>query len=160
MIVLLRALTYAALFIGLVLVFVPGWILATAGIARPGTLGITQVAGIVVGALGATLALWCVGTFVFVGRGTPAPFDPPRRLVVGGPYRYVRNPMYVGAALALAGAALFDRSLPLLGYTALFIAITHMFVVLYEEPTLRRTFGEAYEDYRLRVRRWLPTLRP
>ena len=102
------------------------------------------------------LALWCVLTFALVGRGTPAPFDPPRRLVVRGPYRFVRNPMYIGAAIALAGAALFYRSLPLLGYLALFLLVTHLFVCVYEEPTLRRAFGAEYEAYCRRVRRWWP----
>ena len=64
----------------------------------------------VVGAIGAILALWCIATFIMIGRGTPAPFDPPRHLVVVGPYRLVRNPMYIGAALALAGAVLFYES--------------------------------------------------
>jgi protein-S-isoprenylcysteine O-methyltransferase Ste14 len=102
------------------------------------------------------LALWCIFTFVFVGKGTPAPFDPPRRLVIQGPYRWVRNPMYIGAALALAGAALFYQSLGLLGYAGLFLLITHLFVVTYEEPTLRRTFGKDYETYCGQAGRWWP----
>jgi protein-S-isoprenylcysteine O-methyltransferase Ste14 len=94
-----------------------------------------------------------VFTFVFIGKGTPAPFDPPRKLVVRGPYRFVRNPMYIGAGITLAGAALYYQSLPLLGYTGLFFLITHLFVVLYEELTVRRTFGEEYEAYFRRVSR-------
>jgi len=66
-----------------------------------------EVAGILVGVAGGPLALWCILAFATVGKGTPAPFDPPRHLVVAGPYRYVRNPMYIGAGLALAGAAIF-----------------------------------------------------
>jgi protein-S-isoprenylcysteine O-methyltransferase Ste14 len=93
-----------------------------------------------------------------VGKGTPAPFDPPRRLVIRGPYRYLRNPMYLGAALALLGAALFYRSLPLLGYVGGFLLVTHGFVVWYEEPTLGRLFGAEYQAYRTRVRRWLPRI--
>jgi protein-S-isoprenylcysteine O-methyltransferase Ste14 len=107
-------------------------------------------------AIGTALALWCVFTFVFIGKGTPAPFDPPRKLVVCGPYRFVRNPMYIGAAMTLAGAALYYQSLSILIYTALFFLITHLFVVLYEEPTLRRTFGDEYDAYFRRVSRWLP----
>lgn len=156
MLVLLRAVTYAALFIGLVLVFLPARVLAWSGITRPAVIGLPQVAGVALLAAGAALAIWCVLTFAVVGRGTPAPFDPPRRLVVRGPYRAVRNPMYIGAGLALAGAALFYQSLPLLGYTGLFALVTHLFVVGYEEPTLRRTFGDEYEAYRRRVRRWWP----
>jgi protein-S-isoprenylcysteine O-methyltransferase Ste14 len=108
--------------------------------------------------LGGSLALWCILTFVLLGKGTPAPFDPPRHLVVAGPYRYVRNPMYLGAGLALAGAALVYRSIALLSYTALFLLATHLFVVFYEEPTLSRLFGADYQAYRAKVRRWLPHL--
>lgn len=155
--VVVRAATYATIFVGLVLVFVPSRLLSWSGIARPDTPGLPGIAGMVVAGVGALLALWCVFTFAIVGRGTPAPFDPPRRLVVRGPYRFVRNPMYIGAALVLAGAALFYGSLTVLGYTALFLAITHVFVVSYEEPTLSRLFGEEYDEYRRRVRRWWPS---
>ena len=111
-----------------------------------------------IGALGAALALWCIFTFASLGRGTPAPFDPPRRLVIRGPYRFVRNPMYIGAGLALAGAALFCQSLPLLSYTVVFFLVAHLFVLWYEEPTLRRTFGQEYDAYTERVRRWWPSI--
>ena len=156
MFVLARAAVYASFFVGLLLVFVPGRLLERAGIGRPTHLGVVEYVGLAVGAAGAALALWCVGTFVFVGRGTPAPFDPPRKLVVLGPYAYVRNPMYLGAALALAGAALVYRSGALLGYTAVFLVAAHLFVVGYEEPTLTRLFGAEYASYRGRVGRWLP----
>ena len=158
MIVLARAITYAALFIGFVLVFLPARVLSWSGITPPATLGLWQVTGCVAGAAGGMLALWCVATFAVAGKGTPAPFDPPRRLVTQGPYGVVRNPMYVGAGLALAGAALYYQSGPLAGYDALFLLAVHVFVVWYEEPTLRRTFGPAYDDYCRRVRRWWPRL--
>ena len=156
MFVLARATTYSALFIGLLLLFLPGRILSSTGIIQPAAIGGWQGAGMLVGASGAALALACILTFVFVGKGTPAPFDPPRRLVVQGPYRFVRNPMYLGAGCALAGAALFYQSIPLLGYAAVFLLITHLFVVWYEEPTLRRIFDGDYEAYRRRVGRWWP----
>jgi protein-S-isoprenylcysteine O-methyltransferase Ste14 len=158
MFVVLRAVTYATLFIGFVLVFVPARILSWAGITAPSNPGVVQVAGILVTILGGVLALWCVFTFALAGRGTPAPFDPPRRLVVRGPYRLTRNPMYLGAALALAGAALFYQSTALAGYAGLFIILTHLFVLLYEEPTLRRAFGDDYEAYCRKVGRWCPGL--
>jgi len=156
MFVLFRAVTYATLFIGLVLIYVPSSLLSWSGIVRPITIGVAQVVGMVIGAAGAAIALWCILTFALVGKGTPAPFDPPRRLVIQGPYRFVRNPMYIGAGLALASAALFYLSLPLLVYTCLFFLVTHLFVVLYEEPVLKRTFGNEYETYRERIRRWWP----
>ena len=157
MFVFFRAVTYASLFIGLVLIYVPASLLSWSGIVRPAAIEVQQVAGLVIGSVGAAIALWCVLAFALLGRGTPAPFDPPRRLVVRGPYRFVRNPMYIGAGLALAGAALFCESWLMLGYTGLFFLATHLFVVKYEEPALRRTFGQEYEAYCRHVKRWQPS---
>lgn len=156
--IIVRAVTYAALFVGLVLIYVPARLLSWSGIVRPAAIELQQFAGMVVGASGAAVALWCILTFAFIGKGTPAPFDPPRRLVIQGPYRFVRNPMYIGAGLALASASLFYESLPLLGYTGLFFLATHAFVVWYEEPILRQTFGQEYEAYCRQVRRWWPSV--
>jgi len=158
MFVVIRAVTYATLFTGLLLIYVPARLLSWSGIVRPAAIDVPQVAGMVVAAAGAALALWCVIAFASIGRGTPAPFDPPRRLVIQGPYHFVRNPMYVGAGVALAGAGLFYESLPLMGYSAFFLLAAHLFVVWYEEPTLRRTFGQEYEAYCRQVRRWWPSL--
>ncbi len=158
MFLLVRALTYAALFIGLVLIYLPARLLSWSGIVRPAVIEVQQVAGMVIGAAGAAVVLWCIFTFASIGRGTPLPLDPPRRLVIQGPYRFVRNPMYIGAGLALGSAALFYESFPLLGYTGLFFLATHLFVVWYEEPTLRQTFGQEYEAYCRQVRRWWPTV--
>ena len=160
MFILVRAITYATLFIGFLLVFLPARLLTWSGIVRPASIGALQVAGGIVGASGVAIALWCIITFVVIGRGTPAPFDPPRRLVDAGPYRLVRNPMYIGAASALAGAALFYQSWALVGYCAVFVLVMHLFVVLYEEPTLRASFGAAYVTYTERVRRWWPRRHP
>lgn len=154
--VLIRALTYASLFVALVLLYLPAQALSWAGVARPDRIGAPQVLGGLVGLFGAAVAAWCVLSFALIGRGTPLPLDPPRRLVVRGPYRYVRNPMYLGAGLALAGAALFYLSGALLAYAGAFLLAMHLLVVGYEEPTLRRTFGEDYEAYRRQVRRWWP----
>jgi protein-S-isoprenylcysteine O-methyltransferase Ste14 len=156
MFLVVRTITYASLFVGLVLICLPGNLLSQFGIVRPSAIKLEQVTGITIGVIGAGIALWCVVTFTFVGKGTPAPFDPPRRLVMKGPYRFIRNPMYIGADLVLVGAALFYKSILLLGYAALFILVAHIFVVFYEEPTLRRTFGKEYETYCRNVRRWWP----
>jgi protein-S-isoprenylcysteine O-methyltransferase Ste14 len=158
MFVLVRAVTYAALFIGLLLVLLPAQLLSPSGLVPPEVIGAAQITGMVIAIGGGALALWCIASFAVVGRGTPAPFDPPRRLVVRGPYAVVRNPMYIGAGLALAGASLFYQSLVLLGYAAAFFLATHLFVVLYEEPTLGRTFGTDYEAYCRQVRRWWPRM--
>src|SRR5256714_14170355 len=117
MIVLFRALTYGTLFVGLLLVFGPARILIQAGIVRPAVIGPIQIAGMLVVVAGAALALASILTFAFVGKGTPAPFDPPRKLVIAGPYRWVRNPMYIGAGLVLLGAAMFYGSIRLLFYS-------------------------------------------
>jgi protein-S-isoprenylcysteine O-methyltransferase Ste14 len=107
MFIFARAVTYSTLFVGLVLIFLPARVLSSSGVLAPAAIGIWQSAGMLVAACGAALALSCIVTFALVGKGTPAPFDPPRRLVVQGPYRFVRNPMYIGAGLAMAGASLF-----------------------------------------------------
>lgn len=154
--VLFRTVAYASAYIGVILVLLPASILRRAGVTVPESFGVAQAVGLVLMVVGAALALWCVVTFAYVGKGTPAPFDPPRRLVVRGPYRVVRNPMYVGATLALSGAALYFQSVALAVFVGLYLVATHLFVRLYEEPTLRRKFGEEYADYCRRVGRWFP----
>jgi len=156
MIAFVRALTYAAVFLSAALLILPDALLDFTGLARRPAVGLPQVLGAAIVVIGCTIVVTCVLAFAFVGRGTPAPFDPPRRLVVSGPYRWVRNPMYIGAGLALGGLTAWYQSAVLLGVTALFCAVTHMFIVLYEEPFLRRTFGSDYEAYCQRVSRWWP----
>jgi len=156
MFAIVRTITYATVFVGVLLVYLPARILAWSGITRPAVLAWPQIAGIAIATAGALVALSCLWAFAWIGKGTPAPFDPPRRLVVRGPYRFLRNPMYVGAGLAIGGAALFFESIQLLAFVALFLLATHLFVVFYEEPTLRRTFGAEYEAYCRRVHRWWP----
>ena len=154
----IRTLVYATLFIGFLLLYLPARLLNATGIHRPANFATLEFAGLFLGTLGALLALWCVTAFIAIGKGTPAPFDPPRRLVVRGPYRFLRNPMYLGAALALAGAALVYHSLALLAYAVAFLLCFHFFVVFYEEPHLRRTFGSDYSTYCARIHRWWPSL--
>jgi protein-S-isoprenylcysteine O-methyltransferase Ste14 len=107
-------------------------------------------------AFGAVGYLWAAGTFLIVGKGTPAPAAPPREFVTDGPYRYVRNPMYLSGLLLIAGEALLLQTTVLLAYGALLCAGFHAFVVLYEEPVLRRRHGAAYESYCRAVSRWRP----
>ena len=159
MFTLIRAIAWSALFIGFVGVFMPAQVLQWAGVSGPSSIGAQQVAGEIVVLLGLAIAFSCIATFVIVGRGTPAPFDPPRRLVTSGPYQFVRNPMYWGAGLALCGAGLFYRSLALVGYALAFFVVLDQFIRWYEEPTLRRLFGAEYEAYCSRVRRWWPVPR-
>ena len=112
--------------------------------------------GLVLIGAGTVLYLWCAGAFTVVGRGTPAPIDAPVFLVKAGPYRWVRNPMYIGVLSVWFGAAILFDSLFLAGCGVLIALIVHLFVVLYEEPTLRRQFGETYETYLRIVPRRLP----
>jgi protein-S-isoprenylcysteine O-methyltransferase Ste14 len=107
-------------------------------------------------ALGVLLMLRCWADFVRRGRGTPAPVAPTEELVVAGPYRWVRNPMYVAGLLIIGGQAALYAEPRLLAYAAAFWAATHAFVVGYEERALRRRFGAAYDAYRARVPRWVP----
>jgi protein-S-isoprenylcysteine O-methyltransferase Ste14 len=106
--------------------------------------------------LGAVFAFWVVLYFALVGKGTPAPFDPPKQLVVGSLFRYTRNPMYLGAVLVLFGEAVFFESMAILLYAVFMWVFFHLFVVYYEEPKLKETFGEAYRKYLETVPRWLP----
>jgi protein-S-isoprenylcysteine O-methyltransferase Ste14 len=159
MFILFRAIVYATLFIAFGLVFLPSWLLRDTGLTAPAVIGPPQAAGAVLVVAGGCLVAWSILTFVFVGKGTAAPFDPPRRLAVTGPFRYLRNPIYVGAVVAMAGAALYFRSWGLVAYAAAIAVTFHVLVLTYEEPVLRRTFGEEYGAYCARVRRWLPVWR-
>ena len=109
--------------------------------------------------IGGVILLWSFWNFLHEGRGTPAPIDPPTELVAAGFYRYVRNPMYVGILLILIGYFLWFGYWSLLVYTAFAFLMTHLFVLFYEEPTLRTKFGASYEEYLKRVPRWLPKLK-
>jgi len=110
---------------------------------------------------GFAVAMRCVWDFGWTGRGTPAPVAPPRRLVVVGFYRHVRNPMYVGFAAGWIGLwVIFGHPNPRVIAAVAAVALgIHLFVVLYEEPTLSKKFGAQYEEYRRNVHRWWPRLR-
>jgi protein-S-isoprenylcysteine O-methyltransferase Ste14 len=118
-------------------------------------------AAAVLSVVGFSVALRCVWDFGWTGRGTPAPFAPPKRLVVVGFYRHVRNPIYVGGAAGWIGLWIVfgHASLPAIVAVAAVALGVHLFVILYEEPTLRGKFGADYEAYCQNVRRWWPRLR-
>ncbi len=105
---------------------------------------------------GGAIYAWCVWDFASFGRGTPAPIDEPKKLVVRGLYRYTRNPMYVGVLTAILGWAVAFQSRNVLVYALIVFSFFHLFVLLYEEPHLRRVFGDEYDLYCARVNRWLP----
>ena len=106
--------------------------------------------------LGVGLYLWCAGAFTFIGKGTPAPIDAPVILVNKGPYRWVRNPMYIAVLSVIIGEAILFRSFPLVEYALLVGVVVHLFVVFVEEPSLRSQFGESYITYLRTVPRWIP----
>lgn len=139
---------------GMVGVYIPYRLLARA--ERTWELGAFRYLGLVLIALGAAIYFWCAWHFAVTGRGTPAPIDPPKELVVRGLYRWMRNPMYVGVLSVVLGEALFYEAPVLFGLVAVAFAVFHLFIVLYEEPVLREKFGDAYERYRRTVPRWLP----
>jgi len=109
--------------------------------------------------IGAVIYAWCVWDFATFGRGTPAPIDAPKKLVVRGLYRYTRNPIYVGVLAALLGWTVMFQATELLVYTLCVGVGFHLFVVFYEERHLRRQFGAEYRDYYAQVGRWLPRFR-
>ncbi len=109
---------------------------------------------------GLILAFSTVKTFLNKGDGTPAPWDPPKKLVIKGPYRYVRNPMITGAILILISESLFFGSYPLALWTLLFFIMNTIYFPLFEEKNLEKKFGKKYTDYQNNVPRWLPRLKP
>ena len=153
---LLKNLLFTVLVPGTVAVYVP---LAIAG-DRPLASGVGLLFASLVLACGAGIYAWCVWDFAAFGRGTPAPIDAPRKLVVRGLYRYSRNPMYVGVLTVIAGQAALFRDARLLAYAAAVATCFQLFVVLYEEKALARDFGDAYAAYCAKVGRWLPRRRP
>jgi protein-S-isoprenylcysteine O-methyltransferase Ste14 len=118
-----------------------------------------QVGSAITIALGFTLLSWCMSLFAKIGQGTLAPWDPTRNLVSSGPYRLVRNPMISGVALMLLGQALWWGSWTVGFWACLFVAINHVYFVLFEEPGLEKRFGESYRLYKANVPRWFPRLR-
>lgn len=121
---------------------------------------LADAAGILLVLAGSTVLVHAFVAFVRHGRGTPAPPAPTERLVVEGTYRYVRNPMYVAVFCVILGQVVLFASWTLLGWLALVAGVTNGFVRIHEEPTLRRTYGPAYEAYVGAVPRWLPRLTP
>ena len=129
----------------------------------PPFAGVARVAAAVLGAAlllaGLTIFVATVRLFAAVGRGTLAPWDPPQRLVISGPYRYLRHPMIAGVAVVLGGEALLTGSAGIAILLAAFVAVNAVYLPLIEEPALVRRYGSDYERYRANVKRWLPRLR-
>jgi protein-S-isoprenylcysteine O-methyltransferase Ste14 len=149
---LLKTLLFTLLVPGTVAGYVPLFLLRP---AWPEPWGIAQWIALLPLAAGLGIYGWCAFDFTFVGGGTPAPIDPPKKLVLSGLYRYSRNPMYVGVLTVLFSEALFFESLRHLLYAGFVMGMFQSFIVFYEEPHLRRQFGEAYIRYCNAVPRWV-----
>ncbi len=149
------SLTVGVVFFALWFWLLPQWLGFQMGAARWRRLAVVP------SVLGFAVALRCVWDFGWTGRGTPAPVAPPKRLVVVGFYRYVRNPMYLGFAVGWIGLwVVFGHANPMAIAAAAAVALgVHVFVIFYEEPTLRKKFGADYEEYCRNVRRWWPRVR-
>lgn len=132
---------------------IPAWIVSSDHARGQG-----WISGSVPLVVGAVVLLWCVRDFYVSGKGTLAPWNPPKRLVIVGLYRFTRNPMYVGISLSLAGWSLLAASPLLAGYTVILTIGFHLRVVLYEEPRLAKQFGEEWASYTAAVPRWLSRL--
>ena len=154
----LRSVFFTILQPGTVAVLIPYWLISS----RSSVLTSHQplrFLGLPLIAIGAATLLWCIWDFFSSGRGTISPIDPPKHLVIRGLYRYVRNPMYVAVVSILLGEAIFFMSWPVLIEAGVFFVLATLFVALYEEPTLRRKFGDSYERYTQTVGRWIPRYR-
>ena len=153
----LRATLWTVLFPGVVAGYIPWRFFGVGGAAPAGVAG---YAGLFVGAIGVVILLFAIVEFARQGRGTLSPADPPTRLVIAGPYRYVRNPMYAAVLFILAGEVLVSGHVGLALYAAAFFVITSTFIAGFEEPYLERTFGAEYVDYKANVPRWIPRTTP
>ncbi|MDP9359997.1 MAG: isoprenylcysteine carboxylmethyltransferase family protein [Acidobacteriota bacterium] len=149
----LRTLIIAPLFVSIWTWFVPRWVIGA-------PLRVVHPEGWIPVVIGALIAGWCAFEFAWRGVGTPAPFDPPRRLVISGLYRYVRNPMYAGVAILLIGEAWLTARIEILYEMLIALVVVSIFVIAYEERALRSKFGDDYIEYCRNVRRWIPRLRP
>lgn len=149
---IVRNLVFTVVVPGLGGALVPWWILTSHG----RTAAPAAWAALPIIVAGTALYVWCVWNFAAVGRGTPGPWDAPSRVVAAGPYRWVRNPIYLAALLIVLGQAWLFLSLPLLAYAGTMAVFFHLFVTGYEEPALRRRFGATYLRYRRAVPRWIP----
>ncbi len=154
MLILLKNLLFTVVVPGTVAVYVPLWI---AGARSASTASLAAAIPLLLA--GGALYAWCVWDFAHFGRGTPAPVDAPTKLVIRGPYRLVRNPMYLAVLAVILGWAAAFGSASLVAYALAVGTAFHLFIVLYEEPHLRRVFGREYEDYCARAGRWLPKMK-
>jgi protein-S-isoprenylcysteine O-methyltransferase Ste14 len=153
-----RSLLWTILLPGLFAGYLP-WRFFGLGQTRVELANPLHVLGLACIAAGAALLAACIAEFARTGQGTLSPLDPPRHLVVRGLYRYVRNPMYLSVTTIVLGEVLLTRSVALASYMAVWFVAVNLFVIGYEEPTLRDQFGPSYVEYTRQVGRWIPAVR-
>jgi len=141
---------------GTACILVPYFILKASSVSFTPTIGLGQISACLIVACGIFMVLWVSTAFVRKGQGTPIPIDPPTRLIIQGLYRYVRNPMYVGAILIVLGEVIYFHFGWLLLYAVGLWTILHTALIIFEEPQLRHRFGVEYEQYLRTVPRWIP----
>lgn len=151
-----RSVFWTVLIPGMVTIYFPRLILEQRLSALAQKWSTAQYLSFLVIAAGTAVLLRCIWDFAVVGRGTLSFVDAPKKLVIVGLYRYVRNPMYIGVLLVLLGETVWFKSVPLLEYTAGWFVLVNLAVLLYEEPTLRHRFGQSYDHYCRSVHRWWP----
>jgi protein-S-isoprenylcysteine O-methyltransferase Ste14 len=157
MILALRSILWTLLLPGLFAGYVP-WRFFGLGRVQLNLTNPSHILGVLMIAAGVGLLLACIWEFARSGRGTLAPVDPPRELVVRGLYRYVRNPMYLSVSLIVLGEVLLTRSNGLFLYWVIWFVAVNLFVIGYEEPSLSRRFGDSYDAYKRQVGRWVPRI--
>ena len=156
-VLLLRNILWVLLLPGVIAGYIPWQVF---GVDLYPVTSARQISGLFLFAAGVLVLLVGIAEFARRGKGTLSPMDPPRILVVTGLYRYVRNPMYVGVLITLLGEVLISGSRGLALYTGAFFVCVNLFVMGYEEPHLRRTFGASYMEYKKHVGRWVPRAHP
>ncbi len=153
-VLLLKNLAYTIIVPSTFAIYIP-WLMTSEDVA---SAGIARFVSLALFLLGGIAYSWSVWSFASIGRGTPAPFDAPTHLVIRGLYHYTRNPMYGSILALLLGWMFLFPSLPLLLYSLSISGCFHLFVVLYEEPHLKKIFGDSYEEYLTQVGRWIPII--
>ena len=157
--VALKSLIFTVIAPGSVTILVPYVLLNSFGELFSVKIGNFRYLGLIPILLGTLIYFWCAWDFTFAGKGTPAPIDPPKELVVKGLYRFSRNPMYVGVLSVILGWTLLYTDPYVITYWFFVATCFHLMVVYYEEPRLQQLFGSRYSTYRSSVNRWLPRIR-
>ncbi len=151
----LKTILFMLLIPGLLLGVIPIWLVQTD--AAIFSFGVMRWLAVPFWTAGTAIMVWCAWAFTVRGYGTPSPTDPPKEPVVSGLYRYVRNPIYIGVVILLLGYVFWYPSRAILLMPVIVAVSSHLFVIFYEEPHLRKTFGAAYKEYCKDVPRWIRT---